>query len=270
VRGFVSLQDLILAPPETPVVRIMEQDVISVRVDDDQEHVVRDLSRYDFLAIPVVDDQNQLVGIVTYDDAMDVAQEEADEDAYRLGAIQPLEDSYLSTPVGTLAWKRGGWLIVLLAAAVVTALALREFKAADLEELQWMVLFIPMVLASGGNAGSQSATLVIRALAVSEFDRKQVLRVFLRELALAAMLGGGLAALSYLAALPFVDALQALVVSTTVLLVVVMGTVTGAMLPLGFKRMGMDPALMSNPLIAAFVDVVGVVIYYGVAILVFT
>lgn len=267
LRGFVSLRDLILARPEMCVAEIMEQDVISVRVDDDQEDVAQRLARYDFLAIPVVDEQNQLVGIVTHDDAMDVAQEEADEDAYRSGAVVPLEDDYLSTPLVTLAWKRGGWLVVLLFAAVLTALALQSLKSdLDAEALQWMVLFIPLVLASGGNAGSQSATLIVRALAISQLDRKESLQVLSRELVLAALLGGGLAFLSFLAALWFVDsAAQGAVVGLTVFLVVAMGTVTGAMLPLGFKKMGLDPALMSNPLIAAVVDVVGVVIYYNVA-----
>jgi len=264
LRGFVSLRELILARPGSRVEEIMQQDVISVRVDDDQEDVVQKLSRYDFIAIPVVDAQNLLVGIVTYDDAMDVVQEEADEDAYRSGAVLPLEDSYLSTPLGILAWKRGVWLIVLLAAAVLTAMALRSYQA-DLEELQWMVLFIPLVLASGGNAGSQSATLIIRALAVSHLGREQTIRILLRELILASMLGGGLALLSFLVATGFVTGNQAAVVGLTVFLVVAMGTVTGAMLPMGFQRMGLDPALMSNPLIAAFVDVVGVVVYYSVA-----
>ncbi|MEE3283045.1 MAG: magnesium transporter, partial [Planctomycetota bacterium] len=178
------------------------------------------------------------------------------------------EDDYLSTPLVTLAWKRGGWLIVLLFAAVLTALALKSLKRdLDADALQWMVLFIPLVLASGGNAGSQSATLIVRALAISQFGRKESVRVLSRELVLAGFLGGGLAILSFLTAMWFVEATvpQAAVVGITVFLVVAMGTVTGAMMPLGFKRMGLDPALMSNPLIAAVVDVVGVVIYYNVA-----
>jgi magnesium transporter len=243
----------------------MERDVISVRVDDDQEEVAQRLARFDFLAIPVVDAQNQLVGIVTHDDAMDVAQEEADEDAYRSGAVVPLEDDYLSTSLVTLAWKRGGWLVVLLFASILTAMALESYSD-DVEALKWMVLFIQLVLASGGNAGSQSATLIIRALAISQIDRRESIQVLLRELVLAGLLGGGLAILSFGAAMGFVDsAAKAGVVAITVFLVVAMGTVTGAMLPLGFKRMGLDPALMSNPLIAAVVDVVGVIIYYNVA-----
>jgi len=265
LRGFVSLRELILARPETRVESIMERDVISVRVDDDQEEVAQRLARFDFLAIPVVDAHNQLVGIVTHDDAMDVAQEEADEDAYRSGAVVPLQDDYLSTPLLTLAWKRGGWLVVLLFAAVLTALALQSLSE-DLESLSWMVLFIPLVLASGGNAGSQSATLIVRALAISQIGRRETIQILLRELVLAGLLGGGLAILSFAAAMGFVDSMaKAAVVAITVFLVVAMGTVTGAMLPLGFKRMGLDPALMSNPLIAAVVDVVGVIIYYNVA-----
>ena len=266
LRGFISLRDLILARPETRVNEIMERDVISVRVDDDQEEVAQRLARYDFIAIPVVDAQNQLVGIVTHDDAMDVAQEEADEDAYRSGAVVPLQDDYLSTSLVTLAWKRGGWLVVLLFAAVLTALALQSMRQdPQADDLKWMVLFIPLVLASGGNAGSQSATLVIRALAISQLERRESVKVLLRELVLAGLLGGGLAVLSFLAAMWFVEIDQAAVVGITVFLVVAMGTVTGAMLPLGFQKMGLDPALMSNPLIAAVVDVVGVIIYYNVA-----
>ena len=265
LRGFVSLRELILARPDTRVESIMERDVISVRVDDDQEEVAQRLARFDFLAIPVVDAHNQLVGIVTHDDAMDVAQEEADEDAYRSGAVVPLQDDYLSTSLLTLAWKRGGWLVVLLFAAVLTAMALQSLSE-DLESLSWMVLFIPLVLASGGNAGSQSATLIVRALALSQIERRETIQILLRELVLGGLLGGGLAILSFASAMGFVDSMaKAGVVAITVFLVVAMGTVTGAMLPLGFKRMGLDPALMSNPLIAAVVDVVGVIIYYNVA-----
>ena len=166
----------------------------------------------------------------------------------------------------TLAWKRGGWLVVLLFAAVLTALALQSMRQGpQADDLKWMVLFIPLVLASGGNAGSQSATLIIRALAISQLERRESVKVLLRELVLAGLLGGGLAVLSFLAAMGFVEIDKAAVVGITVFLVVAMGTVTGAMLPLGFQKMGLDPALMSNPLIAAVVDVVGVIIYYNVA-----
>lgn len=265
LRGFVSLRDLILARPDAVVSTIMQQDVISVRVEDDQEHVVREMARYDFIAIPVVDNQNQLVGIITHDDILDVAEEEATEDAQRQGAVEPFEDSYLTAPLTTLAWKRGIWLVILLGAAVITAKTVDAFGG-DMAELAWMAAFLPMVLASGGNAGSQSATLVIRTLALGQMSSHDSLRIARREVLLALMLGGCLMVLAFGSSL-WIESIRdrAVIVSLTVLLVVLLGTVTGAMLPIGFKRLGMDPALMSNPLIAALVDLLGVILYYSVA-----
>ena len=143
LQGFVSLRDLILAKPETMLVDMMRRDVISVRVDDDQELVAQELGRYDFIAIPVVDNQNQLVGIVTHDDVLDVVQEEATEDAHLLGAVAPLEDSYLETPLRTLAWKRGIWLMFLAVVALMTAEVLLHFESVSKEHV-WLVLFLPL------------------------------------------------------------------------------------------------------------------------------
>lgn len=264
--GFISLRELILAPPETRLADVMTRSVISVRVDDDQEFVASELARYDFIAIPVVDNQNRLVGIITHDDVLDVVQQEATEDAHRLGAVEPLEDSYLTTSLLTLTWKRGIWLVLLLGAALATASILRGFEETSIS-FPWMILFLPLVLASGGNAGSQSATLVIRLLAVEQIDRRQQWQIFTREFSLAMLLGGGLAILGFGSTLLFEGIPEAVVVGVTVFLVVMLGTVTGAMLPLLFKSLGMDPALMSNPLIAAMVDVFGVITYFGVAML---
>lgn len=269
LRGLISLRDLILAKPGAKLVDIMQKDVISVRVTDDQETVAHELARYDFLAIPVVDTQNQLVGIVTHDDILDVVREEATEDVHRMGGVEPLEDSYLTTSLMTLTWKRGVWLVLLLGAALGTAAVLSQYEEVSARQ-SWMILFFPLVLASGGNAGSQSATLVIRTMALGELGKRQALRIAGRELCLASMMGFGLALIAFAFSLLFANESpihRASVVSGTVFLVVVMGAVTGAMLPLGFKRLGMDPALMSNPLIAAIVDVLGVVIYYNVALL---
>jgi len=264
--GFITLEELILAKPDKILSEIMTRPVISVRVDDDQEIVAQELARYDFLAIPVVDNQNQLVGIVTHDDVLDVLQEEATEDAHLLAAVAPLEDSYLTTPLTTLYWKRGVWLVLLLVAALGTAAVLKHYENVS-DQSKWMILFIPLVLASGGNAGSQSATLVIRMLALGEMRRREHLLLAVRELVLATVLGGSLMLLAFVCALQFVGPSQAVVVGVTVFLIVLLATITGAMLPLGFKRLGMDPALMSNPLIAAMVDVMGVFIYYKVALL---
>jgi len=263
--GIVSLRELIQAKRAATLSEIMHRDAIAVRVDDDEEFVARELARYDFLAIPVVDNQHRLVGIVTLDDALDVLEEEATEDAQMQAAIQPLDESYMTTPFFVLAQKRGVWLVILLAAAFLTAWVMQGY-----EELQksyvWMVWFVPLVLASGGNAGSQSATLIIREMATSEMDNRDKYFILLREVRMAMTLGLGLMLLSFVVAICMVELPEAIVVAITVLMMVIFGTSAGAILPIMFKKLGMDPALMSNPLIAALVDVLGVVIYFNTAL----
>ena len=202
---------------------------------------------------------------MTLDDALDVLEEEATEDAQMQAAIQPLDESYMTTPFFVLAQKRGVWLVILLAAAFLTAWVMQGY-----EELQrsyvWMAAFIPLVLASGGNAGSQSATLIIREMATSEMDYRDKYFIVTRELRMALTLGAALMALSFGVAICMVPLAEAIVVAVTVLIMVIFGTTAGALLPILFKRLGMDPALMSNPLIAALVDVLGVIIYFSTAI----
>ena len=270
LNGFVSLRDLILAPPTAVLTDIVRRDVISVRALEDQETAVQKLARYDFIAMPVVDQDGNLVGIITHDDAIDVVQEEATEDAHRQGAIEPLEDGYLDTPLRILAWKRGVWLMLLAIVALMTAAVIEHYEQghSDNARLKFLIAFLPLVLASGGNAGSQSATLVIRTLALGQLTKNATLPMARRELWLGLALGLSVSFVGYVAA-HYVfghDVSSALVVSLTVLLVVMLGTIAGALLPVFLKRVGMDPALMSNPLIAAIVDVVGVVIYYRVAL----
>jgi magnesium transporter len=268
--GFVSLRDIIMAQPDKKLEDIMKHDVISVYVDDDQEQVAQTLARYDFIAMPVVDHSQRLVGIITHDDILDVVQEEATEDAYRLGAVEPMEDSYLDTPVRTIGWKRGVWLLFLALVALVTADVLGHYESiAEGPEFRFLVLFLPLVLASGGNAGSQSATLIIRTLALGELERDDYGRMARRELVIGLMLGGTIATVAATAAVFWFDLgwTKAAVVSSTVLLVVVLGSVVGSLLPLALRRMRLDPAIMSNPLIAAIIDVLGVVIYYRVALM---
>lgn len=262
--GFLSLRHLIEAKPGVKLSDVMERDVISVRVDDDQEVVAGEIARYDFIAIPVVDHQNKLVGIVTHDDAADVLQEEATEDQQRLAAVEPLEDAYLATNLRTLAWKRGFWLMILLGASFLTAWVIGLF----IDESgggSWMMMFLPLVLASGGNTGSQSATLIIRTLALGESTQGDWRRIAVREAFLGMLLGAALGLVSFAIACSLVSTSQALVVGLTVLCVVFVGTLIGAMLPIWFQKIGVDPALMSNPLIAALVDVIGVILYYTIA-----
>lgn len=260
--GFVSLRKIIQARPDTKLSALMYKDVISVKVTDDQEDVAYEIHKYDFLAIPVVDEQDRLVGIVTHDDAADVLLEEATEDAHLAAGVQPLEDGYIDTPFFVLAQKRALWLVVLLGAASATAQVLSWLEGSDTQT--WMVLFLPMVLASGGNAGSQSATLVIRALALDEVEGK-VSWIAWREFRIGACLGAVLALLACAVAYLMKGPWEAAVVGTTVFSVVVIGTVVGAMLPLVLNRFRQDPAIMSNPMIAAISDLMGVLIYYSAA-----
>ena len=262
--GFVTLRTLILARPNAKLDEIMERDVFAVRVDDDQEKVAQVMAKYDFLAIPVTDNQNRLVGIITHDDVMDVLQEEATEDVYRAGAMSPLEDSYLATPLAQIVWKRGVWLVGLLATGFVSAAVLKHFRP-NATEAEWAVAFLPLVLASGGNSGSQSATLVIRALTIETLTRADCFRLLGRELLMATMLGLALMIEAFLLAMLLEHPSKAMVVSMTVFMLVWMGSMAGTLLPLAFKKVGMDPAMMSNPLIAALVDISGGVIYYTIA-----
>lgn len=266
LQGIVSLRELIFARPTRPLSELINRDVISVRVDDDQEFVAQQMAKYDFVAIPVVDRQNQLVGIVTHDDAIDIMQEEATEDAYRLAAVEPLEDSYLSTSLRTVIQKRIGWLIFLLVPSFLAAKVLEHYEAIS-DKYEWLVLFIPLILASGGNAGSQSATLIIRAMALESNIQQGDLRALLRkELQLGLLLGSGLSLISFFISWAFTGQLiQATVVGLAVFLVVLMGISAGGMLPMGFRKLGMDPALMSNPFITALVDILGLIIYFQVA-----
>ena len=264
LRGFVTLRKLILARPDRKIAEIMDKDVLALQVTDDQEVVASRMARYDFIAMPVVDEQDRLVGIITHDDVLDVVQEEATEDAHRQAAIAPLEQSYLTTPILTLVWKRIVWLILLLGTACITAAILNQYQSVAVT-YPWIVQFIPLVIASGGNAGSQSATLVIRTLALNEAKVSSWRRLAWRELLLGLMLGAILAVIGFVPAffLAEFNVRGATVVATTIAAVVLMGSLVGSMLPVIFKSIGMDPALMSNPLIAALVDVSGVIIYYS-------
>ncbi len=286
LKGLVSLRELILAREDEQVASIMESDVIRMNVGEDREDVAQELARYNFIAMPIVDDDERLVGIVTHDDAIDVVQEEATEDAYRQSAVEPLRDDYEDAPFLTILWKRGIWLLLLSFVAILTAEMLNlygsatsgdggraESVPADLST-KLIILFLPLVMASGGNAGSQSATLFIRMFALQPPDAavpgtefRVDRQLILRELMIGLVLGTTLGLMDALAV--FVGFglgfSRSLVVGVTVLLIVLIGTSAGTLLPILFRRLGMDPAIMSNPLIAAIVDVLGVVLFYEVA-----
>jgi magnesium transporter len=268
LSGVLSTRDLIssLATPDKMLSDIMDPVVISVDVLDDQEAVAQKVADYDFLAIPVVDDQHRMLGIITHDDVIDVVREEATEDAHRIGGVAPLETGYLQTALLTLCWNRGIWLAPLFFAALLTAGALHQYEG-ELEKWAFLVWFLPLVISSGGNSGNQSATLVITALTTGDVKLGDWFRVVFRELLMGLLLGGLLA----LVFLPvgWVFARDAMiVVPFTLVLVVLCGTLVGSILPLIFQRLGQDPALMSNPFVAGIIDIVGIVVYVNVAILV--
>jgi len=272
LHGFVSLRKLIMAKPEMVVSEIMDQDVISVRVDEDQELVARKIARYDFIAMPVVDAEGRLVGIVTHDDVLDVLQEEATEDAHRMGAVEPLTEHYLETRFVTLWRKRAAWLSVLFLAEIFTFSALAYFED-EIEKVVALSLFVPLCISTGGNSGSQAATLITRAMALGQVKLSDWLRVMRHELLMGLALGLTLGAIGFVRAsltaqktLGSVDRwMMGIVIAQSVAAICLWGTLVGSAMPLIFKRLGVDPGIASSPFVATFVDVTGIVIFFSIA-----
>jgi magnesium transporter len=268
LRGAISARQLVtnIGKPNRPITELMERDLVTVEATDDQEAVARKVADYDFLAIPVVDHEQHLVGIITHDDVIDVLQQEATEDAYLAGAVGRIEADYFSIPWFRFTLLRARWLAILFLGAMGTIFALRTYHA-TLERVAWLVFFLPLLVASGGNSGSQSATLIIRALATREVTPAVWWHVVWRELRIGLTLGMLLGAIGYLIATLMVSPTEALVIPVTLVLVVTCSTLLGSLLPLLFARFGWDPALMSTPFVTVIIDVVGIVIYMNIAIL---
>jgi magnesium transporter len=263
--GYTTLRELVLARPEQNIMEVRRQPLISLPVDADQEDVARTIQRYDFLALPIVDADNRLVGIVTHDDVLDVVEEEATEDAQRMGAVEPLDMPYLKAGFWQLAWRRGAWLLLLFLGELFTGTALRHYEA-TLQGILSLVFFLPIIISAGGNSGSQSATLVIRSLAVGEVRLRDWFRVFYRELGMGLALGVFLGSVGFARAHMWGSSnMISLAVALTLVAVVVVGSLVGALLPLLFKVCRLDPGVASSPFVASFVDVVGIVIYMTIA-----
>lgn len=268
LRGLVSARQLVthLNKPNILVSDLMERELVTVEATDDREVVAAKVADFDFLAIPVVDDEQHLVGIITHDDVIDVLQEEAAEDAYLAGAVAPLRQDYLTIPLFKFARHRAGWLAILFAGALVTITALRSYHE-TIDDVAWLVLFLPLVISTGGNSGSQSATLIIRALAEKEITPASWWAVVWRELLVGLALGLFLGAIGYgigyfLAPTPY----DAIILPITLVLVVTCGTLLGSLLPLMFSSLGLDPALMSTPFVSGIIDIVGILVYMNVAL----
>jgi magnesium transporter len=263
--GVVTLTELVRAAPGKRLEEIMNRDLITIPVATDQEEAARAFEHYDFLAMPVVDDQKRLLGIITHDDILDVVQEESTEDAHRMGAVEPLEDPYLKVGFWSLARKRGLWLSVLFFGEMFTTSAMGHFEG-SLDPTLGLIFFIPLILSSGGNSGSQSASLITRALALGEVRFADVFRVFFREISMGVVLGGFLGTVGFLRAFIWdVPAGVPLVVALALVGVVTIGTLLGSLLPLFFQRIGLDPAVTSTPFVASLVDVMGIILYFEIA-----
>ncbi len=262
--GTVSLRDLIVARAHERVGDLMRTGVISVAVDRSAEDAASMVSKYDLLALPVVDDANRLVGIVTYDDAMDVAEEEATEDIQRVGSVTALESSVRAAGITLLYRKRIAWLVILVFANALSGMGIAQYEATLSAHLA-LVFFLPLLIASSGNAGAQSATLTVRALATGDIRASDWGRMFVRELMVALLLGATMALVVSLLGIYRGGSGIALVVAITMVAVVIVGSLIGMSLPFILEKLRLDPATASAPLVTSLADICGVLIYFTVA-----
>ncbi len=267
----IRIREILLADPALTIKHLCRDQVFALSAYQDKEEAVEAFKKYDRTALPVVDLQNHIVGIVTVDDVLDVAEEEATEDIQKLAGMEALEEPFTQIPIFRLVRKRAPWLVVLLIGQMFTASAMGYFQD-QIAKAVVLALFIPLIISSGGNSGSQAATLVIRALSVGEVDASDWVRVIVRELLSGIMLGVILAAVGFArialwsthaTATPPWELLGA-IVAASVFCVVLWGSTIGALFPLLLHRLGFDPATSSAPFVATVVDVTGVVIYFTI------
>lgn len=267
--GSIRLHELILAEDATPIAEIMDRAPVAVTVETDREEVARIIGRYDLLALPVVDDDGRLVGIVTHDDAADALQAETTEDFQKMSTVLPFSESLRDATIGVLYSRRIVWLALLVFGNLFSGAGIAMFEETILAYVS-LVFFLPLLIDSSGNAGSQSATLMVRALATGDVVLKDWRDLILRELAVAAALGATMA----LVVLPLGawrgGADVALVVGSTMFLVVIVGSLVGMSLPFLLSRLHLDPATASGPLVTTISDAVGVLVYFSIATLVLT
>ena len=262
--GSVRLQDIILASPATPVEKIMERNTRAVSVEEDQEDVAKKIARYDVVALPVVDSDNRIVGIVTHDDALDVLTEEATEDFHKSGTVQGLAESVRQASIFVLYKARVAWLVLLVFGNIFSGAGIAYFEETISAHMA-LLFFLPLLIASGGNAGAQSGTLMVRAIATGDVRMGDWARVLGRETLVAGLLGLTMALAIYGIGLWRGGAEIALVVSLAMVIIVLAGSLIGMILPFILTRFGMDPATASGPLVTSIADVVGVLIYFSIA-----
>ena len=267
--GLVTVKELLLSPYNTVINTIMEKNIISVETLDDKEEVANMFDKYDFMSLPVVDKENRLVGIVTFGDAIDVIQEENTEDIQKMGALQPIEETYLKTPVWRHAKNRIVWLLLLMLSATITGSIIENYEAA-FTALPILVAFIPMLMDTGGNCGAQSSTMIIRGLALDEITPKDIMKIMFKEIRIAVVVGLILAAVNTLRIYIMYSGQDPLFLSAvtglSLIATVVIARMLGGVLPILAKLCKLDPALMASPLITTIVDTCSVIIFFNIAL----
>lgn len=272
----LRIRQILLAPVNITIERLMDRNFVNLKATDLKRSAIEVFRRYDRTALPVVNDDGRLVGIVTIDDVLDVAEQAATEDAQKFGGLEALSEPYSTTPLLTMVHKRAVWLVILFLGELLTATAMGYFEH-EIAKAVVLALFVPLIISSGGNSGSQAATLIVRALAIGEIRLGDWLSVFRRELISGAILGLILGSIGFLrialwSAFSNIYGphwiLVGVSVSLSLMAIVLWGSIIGSMLPFGLKRLGLDPATSSAPFVATFVDVTGLVIYFTVSMFV--
>lgn len=265
LEGVISLRDVLIGKDSQRIDELMERDVISVNTHADQEQCVDLFKKYDLVSMPVVDNENRLVGLITIDDVMDVMEEETTEDIYKMAAMEPVEDSYISSGVFTLARKRVVWLIILMLSATVTGEIINQYQAA-LATNVLLVSFIPMLMDTGGNSGSQASVSVIRSLTLGEVGFNDILKIIWKEFRVSLIVGAVVAVINFLRVIiMYKDAIVGLVVSLTLFCVVIVAKFVGCTLPLIATKLKLDPALMASPIITTIVDAIAMLFFFNIA-----
>ena len=268
LKGIIDIKDILLAKEDSLIHDLMETNIISVNTLEDQEEVAKAFDKYDLYALPVVDNENRLVGIITVDDAMDVLQEEVDEDFNKMAAIAPTEDGYFETSIFKHAKSRIVWLLVLMLSSAITGAIITNYENA-FAAVPVLVAFIPMIMGTGGNCGSQSSTLIIRGLATDELELKDVFKILWKEIRVAVIVGVILALVNGLRIFVQYDSLQlAVTIGLSITVTIIMAKSIGCLLPLLAKKLKLDPAIMAAPLISTIVDILSILIFFQIATLI--
>ena len=265
LKGIINIKEILLSKKETLIKNLMETNIISVNTLEDQEEVAKKFDKYDYFALPVVDYENRLVGIITVDDAINVLQDEVAEDFEKMAAITPNEDGYFQTSVFKHAKNRIVWLLVLMLSAAFTGSIIAEYEEA-FAAVPRLVSFIPMIMGTGGNCGSQSSTLIIRGLATDEIKLKDIFKALWKEIRVSILVGTTLAIVNGIRIMIQYQNMQlAIVLGLTLIVTVLVSKMLGCLLPMLAKKLKLDPAIMAAPLITTLVDVCSILVYFTIA-----